>query len=513
MNKLKIAVRNLKVNKVKTGIYLILIIIIVCAQFLSYASYQQYNEKYNELKYDLRRHVSLGLYEESESDYRENPYLNTTSPPTSLITEEEYKRYKDSDLIESSNYNAYAHVVTTPKATRKEFDNLTEEEIHMYEWGSGGYEGADPDSYPSTYMGIFTLSSKESLYGMHYDYTLVDGVDTLKDGEVLLSKDVANQLRVSVGDSLPIHQPVYVNGDTLATDDYKEIELLEEQYVDYTLKVVGIYKLDFKQGISPEDWGYDETYSQIGVSFTTTNTIVEYDKLVQEVSNDDKFQNYITNESYANTNVELVLKNPKDKQKLQDELYEKGLNNDYAVLSVYDGVSSEMTPIMNVRLQLQVACIITTIIAILILVSMMIYDSRKRNKETTVLYLLGYSKKDIWQIMFIEKLLLLLVAAVVAIIVVSIAMRELLYYMNIASYEHYYVDMLGYDLEVGPDFVYYWSFGGLDWDSVNAFVNLKVGLQPLHYLLLVVVCMLEAFLISGDVLIKKISDYDFLGRK
>ena len=517
MNKLKIALRNLKTNKVRTSIYLLLMIIVVSAQVLSFTSYQQFNEKYKDLEYDLRSYIGLGGWgtESDEDIYTKNPYLYNSKVRPTLITEEEYENYKKSDLIENSSYTLETYVVAVAKGTRKDYEDIAYDDIFMYEWEGGDYDAADPDSHPSMHMSIYSIGNKEMFCGKEYECELLEGVDTLSDGEILMGEDDANKLKVTVGDTIQIHQSVYSNGNIMGETDYG-FEDMKEYYVDYSLKVVGIYGIDFEDVVTETESGV-MTYSMNANNYTTSNTIIEYDELVKKVKNEKDIKNFTVNESHSNSTIDFTLKNPNDKQKLQDELNDKGLNYRYTIFSAYDGRKSDLVPIINVISQLQVACIVITIIAILSFLIMMIYENKKRIKETSILYLLGYSKKDIWLIMFIEKIILLLIAGGIAIIVTNLIMRDFLYYITEASCEHYFVDVMGYIW--GDGFVtdstslLSWNFGYLPWDSADAFVNYKVSVQPLHFIVLVVTCVLQALLASGWILWKKVSDFDFLGRK
>lgn len=517
MNRVKIAIRNLKVNKLRSLIYFVLMVIIVSAQLLSYVSYQQFNELHSNAKYDLRRYTGLGVYESAESSYKKNPYLYITKMQPTLIGEEEYEDYKKSSLIESSSYRLGASVVATANATKAD---LGDNNSYMYWWPEGEYIYSKPEDKPELHMSIFSLSSMESMHGSKYDYTLVSGVDTLADGEVLLEEEMAELLKVDIGDTIPIHQPIYVNGNYLSEDDTLSKEEQAELYVNYSLKVAGVYKLEYKNSNPQSESGYDEDYEVLGASYTNANTIIEYDNLIRESSKTKQFNKTVTMDSFTYSNVEFVLKNPNDKQKLQDELNEKGLNHRYLLISNYESVANGIIPVTNVISQLQIAFIIITIIAVITFVIMMLYENKKRINETSVLYLLGYSKKDIWLVMFIEKLLLLFVAAVVAVIVTSLFARELVGCMLRLSYEHYYVDILGYEIiddngnmMYDPYFMEFTLMGDFELDSINDLINIKVGLQPLHFIVLVVTCGLQALLASGWILWKKVSDFDFLGRK
>lgn len=515
MGKLKIVFRNFKTNKIRTSIYFLLIVIIVGAQVLSYTSYQQFNEKYSDLKYDLRSYISIGGWrpETTEVDYKKNPYLYNSKVSPTLITEEEYEKYKKSDLIKNSSYILDAYAVATAKGTRRDYEGLTIEESFMYEWEDRNYEDANPDSHPTRHISFYSLGSMETLYGDNYEYQLLEGVDTLSDGEILMGEEEAHLLKVKVGDTIPIHQTIYSNGSISDESDYG-FEAMKEYYIDYSLKVVGIYRLDYIEGLDAAE-SSGSNYGAWATNFTTANTIIEYDELVKKVKNNKDFKNFTANESQANFRIEFYLKNPNDKSKLEDELNEKGLNHRYTLFTGYEDASNDLVPIMSVMSQLQIACIVITIIAILAFVVMMIYENKKREKESSVLYLLGYSKKDIWLIMFIEKMVLLLAAGVIAIIATNLVMRDLLYHMSIASCEHYYIDVMGYIItdDMGTDSLLYSGLSILPWDSADAFVNLKVGLQPLHFIILIAICGLQALLASGWILWKKVSDFDFLGRK
>ncbi len=217
---------------------------------------------------------------------------------------------------------------------------------------------------------------KEDMPDEASDFTVVgyDSVNSMTD--FINGNYQMTQITEDAWDKIFTGNYVFINSELAELNDISlndEIILESNEGDTYSFIVLGIYESN------------EDDAEQMDMFSKSSNTILtSADYLVETFSDQEDI--------HANVNPTFILKSFDDTLKFQDELYEKGLNENYVISTNEDTALESVNSISNVSSFATTFLIITLIIGAVVLFVINMINIRERKYEIGVLRTIGLSK-------------------------------------------------------------------------------------------------------------------------
>ncbi|MCM1370703.1 MAG: ABC transporter permease [Clostridium sp.] len=357
---LKNALTSIVRNKGRNLLIGIIILVISCSVSVTLAINNSSDSliKSYESKYEVEATIGMNrenMMQNFNPEDRENSKDNMKEmfDSASTLTEEDIKNFADSDYVKSYYYTMQTGVNS---------DTLEKASISSSNMPDGrGPNGKE--NFKNESSGDFTLKGYSSTQSMN---EFIEGSYSITDGEVsddfdsnycLINSELATLNEIKVGDTIKI-----VDSD----DDSKTYELI----------VSGIYeeKMDNDNGMS---------------MFTdSVNTIITNTNFISKMKENNEDLNVSITPTFVLTSSDVV-------ETFNEELTEKGLNENLTIETNLDQVKNATSTISNVKTFAITFLIITLIIGTVVLLVINMINIRERKYEIGVLRTIGMKKSKV----------------------------------------------------------------------------------------------------------------------
>ncbi len=343
-------------NKGRNILIGIIILVIACASTVTLAINNTASDLINSYAnaYDKELSISFdrkNMMKDFDFSERENlEDMKEKFEDISTYTISDVEKYADSDYIESYyyTYNISLNGNNINKAESEAKNNVP---------GSpGGGRG------PSESSMDFTLNG----------YSSLDAMSEFLEGTYEMTEIAENAWDIAFDGNY-----VFINEELASYNDLKlndEINLEDEDGNVYKFTILGVYKENETNVAGP------------GAMFSgSVNTLITNANALVSItdSNDDV---------KGSIKPTFIIKDYADKDKIQAEFYEKGLDENYTVETNEETATAGLTSIKNVQSFATIFLIITLIIGGIVLFIINMINIRERKYEIGVLRTIGISK-------------------------------------------------------------------------------------------------------------------------
>ncbi len=174
-----------------------------------------------------------------------------------------------------------------------------------------------------------------------------------------------------------------------------KITLKDEDENTYEFEIIGIYK---------ENEDSTNTQSnKMDMFSSSANTIITNADALVNIANENENIN-------ANISPTFIIDSYKNKDKIQEEFYEKGLDENYVVETNEEQATSGLQSVKNVKSFAITFLIITLVIGGVVLVILNLINIRERKYEIGVFRTIGFSKLKL-TLQFVSELMIIAIVA------------------------------------------------------------------------------------------------------
>lgn len=463
---LKNAITSITRNKSRNLLIGIIILVISCATTVTLAInnssnnlIESYSSKYDtEATLSINRENMMGNFDPSNKDESKEEMQNSFAA-ASNVSISDIENFADSEYVKDYYYTLSVGVNSSD--IEQVSMSSGENEANDGRGGRPG-EGFNMDNATS---GDFSLKGYSSLESMN---EFIEGTYTITEGSVsenfdsydcIINSELATMNDISIGDTITV------------------VDSQNESY-SYTLTVTGIY----------ED-NEDNTDNRMSMFSNSANTIITNANVIIEMMENNSELSVTTTPTFILTSSDVV-------DAFEEELREKGLDDNLTVQTNLEQIESAVNTITNVKTFAVTFLVITLIIGTIILFIINAVNIRERKYEIGVLRTIGMKKSKV-SLQFISELaivsvvFLLLGAGIGALISVPVS-NSLLENEIIASQTqtNKIEGNFGFENSDKPNNIKNDnSFKGVPvvqaYDSINAVVDIKVLLELLGIGLLI----------------------------
>lgn len=388
---IKNALISIKRNKGRNLLIGLLVIAISCACAVTLAIRNSANTLIESYKDGVDVEATIGINRESmrgqmkmdkdsSSEDRESTkdHMQEVFSSASNITEEEIKKYGDSDYVKSYYYQVSVGVDSDDIEAASSTNSNDEAESDKQ--NGRGFNGKQHFTNTSMANGDFTIVGYSTLSAMEDfisgRYSIVEGEvsDDLKSDNCVINSELATLNDIKVGDTITFFLP----------DDSDNI---------IKLTVTGI----FEESSDGED--------SMGMFTNSVNSIITNINVTNKIINDDEDIKKTITPTFILTSEDVI-------DDFSEELTEKGLSEYLSVSTNLDEVEAATSTISNVKTFATTFLIITLIIGGVVLFVINMINIRERKYEIGVLRTIGM-KKSFVSMQFITELLVVSVVALI----------------------------------------------------------------------------------------------------
>ena len=347
-------------NKGRNILIGVIILVIACACTITLAinntandlisSYENAYDK--ELTISFDRQSMMKDVDFSNKDNRES--MKEKFSNVSSYTIDDVKEFAKSDHIESYYYTYSV--------------SLNGNNIEKAESESSNDKRGDRPSFP----GGENMSG-----GSSYDFTLT-GYSSLESmSEFIEGKYEMSEIADNAWDIAFSGNYVFINEELASYNDLKlndKIKLEDEDGKTYEFEIIGIYKENEESSSGPESMFSNSANTII----TNADSLVEITKSNEDIK--------------GRVEPTFIIDDYKNADKVQEEFYKKGLDENYKVETNEEKATSGLTSIKNVKSFSITFLIITLVIGGIVLLIINMINIRERKYEIGVLRTIGISK-------------------------------------------------------------------------------------------------------------------------
>ncbi len=369
---LKNAFISITRNKGRNVLIGIIILVIACACTVTLAinntasdligSYESAYDKELTLAFD--RQSLMKNFDYSNSDGMKNArnaFNNIQS-----YTIDDVISFAESDHIESYYYT-YGISLNGNNIDRAENEN----------GNSFGYPGGGRNSSPSL---DFTLTG----------YSSIESMSEFIDGTYTMNEITDNAWDIAFGGNYVFINEELATYNELSLND--KIKLEDENGNVYEFEIIGIFKDNDTSEATPMSM-FSNSANTIVTNATALTTIAEGNENIN-----------------GQVNPTFIIDSYKNAEAIQEEFYEKGLDESYIVQTNEETANAGLTSIQNVKSFATTFLVITLIIGGVVLFILNMINIRERKYEIGVLRTIGISKIKL-TIQFISELLIVSLVA------------------------------------------------------------------------------------------------------
>ena len=368
---LKNALISITRNKGRNILIGVIIFVIACACTITLAinntasdlinSYESAYDKELTISFDRKnmvKDIDFGDKENRES--MKEKFNNISS-----YTIEDVKNFADSKHIKSYYYT-YTISLNGNNIEKAESENDSDSKRPSFPGGENSFVGSSYD---------FTLNG----------YSSLDSMSEFIDGKYEMVEIADNAWDIAFDGNY-----VFINEELASYNNLKlndKIKFEDEDGNTYEFEIVGIYKDNEESSSSPQS-----------MFSNSTNTIItNADSLVSITSSNESVKESI--------NPTFIIDDYKNADKIKEEFYEKGLDENYTVETNEEQATTGLTSIQNVKSFANTFLIITLVIGGTILFIINMINIRERKYEIGVLRTIGISKVKL-TMQFVSELLI-----------------------------------------------------------------------------------------------------------
>lgn len=285
-------------------------------------------------------------------------------------TVDDIKSFATSDHIESYYYT-YSISLNGNSIEKVEMDNQND----MFNKGPGMGRGPNNNSLDFTLTGYNSLESMSEFIDGTYTMSEIkdDAWDIAFNGNyVFINEELATYNSLAVGD---------------------KINLQDENENIFEFEIIGIFK---------DNETDSETMSMF--SNSSNNIITNSEALINITSNYENIK--------GNVHPTFIIDSYDNKDSIQQEFYDKGLNENYVVETNEEMATSGLQSVENVRSFAKTFLIITMIIGGVVLVVLNMINIRERKYEIGVFRTIGISKLKL-TFQFVAELMMVSIVALI----------------------------------------------------------------------------------------------------
>lgn len=370
---LKNAITSITRNKGRNLLIGIIILVISCATTVTLAInnssnslIESYISQYDtEATLSINRENMMENFDPSKIDESKEEMQNNFAM-ASNVSVSDIETYADSKYVKNYYYTLSVGV----NSNDIEQVSMNNENTEFTD-NRGERPGGDFNMNNAT-SGDFTLKGYSSLESMNEfiegTYTITEGSvsDNFDSYDCIINSELATINDISVGDTITIVDP--------QNEDYT-----------YTLTVTGIY----------ED-NENNNDNRMEMFSNSANTIITNTNVINEMSTNDSELSVTTTPTFILASSDVV-------DAFEEELREKGLDDNLAVQTNLEQVESAVSTISNVKTFAVTFLVITLIIGTVVLFIINAVNIRERKYEIGVLRTIGMKKSKV-SLQFISEL-------------------------------------------------------------------------------------------------------------
>ncbi len=371
---LKNALISISRNKGRNILIGVIILVIACACTVTLAinntaadlinSYESAYDK--ELTISFDRKNMMKDFNIGDKDNRESAKEKFNNISTYTI--EDVEKFAESEHIE--NYYYTYSVSLNGDNIEKVESETNNKKGDMPNFPGGGNNGFSGSTYDFTLNGYSSLEAmSEFIEGTYEIVEIADNAwDIAFDGNyVFINEELASYNNLKLNDKFKLEDK---NGKT------------------YEFEIIGIYK-ENEEGLA----------SPMSMFSNSANTIMtNADCLVKVANENDNVEGSVT--------PTFIIDDYDNADKIKEEFYEKGLNENYTVETNEEEATAGLTSIKNVKSFATTFLIITLIIGGIVLFVINMINIRERKYEIGVLRTIGISKVKL-TMQFVAELLII----------------------------------------------------------------------------------------------------------
>lgn len=366
-------------NKGRNILIGIIILVIACACTVTLAINNTANDLINsyESAYDKELTISFdrkNMMKDVDFSNKDNmESMKEKFNNVSSYTVEDVKNYAESDYIKSYYYT-YNISLNGNNIEKAESESSNDSKRPNFPGGGNSFGGSSYD---------FTLNG----------YSSIESMSEFIEGKYEMTDIADNAWEIAFTGNY-----VFINEELASYNSLKlndKIEFVDSEGNIYEFEIIGIYK-ENEEGTS----------SPMSMFSNSANTIItNADSLVSITSSNENVKGTI--------NPTFIIDDYKNADKIEEEFYEKGLNENYSVETNEEEATSGLTSIQNVRSFATTFLIITLIIGGIILFIINMINIRERKYEIGVLRTIGISKVKLTMQFVLELLIVGFVALLI----------------------------------------------------------------------------------------------------
>ena len=454
---LKNAIISITRNKGRNILIGIIILVIACASTVTLAINNTSNDLINSYQSAYDKELTISFNRENmmkDIDFKNKDNMESAKEKfnnISTYTVSDIENFAKSDHIESYYYT-YSISLNGKSIEKAESENKKE--------GMPNFPGKDNNFNAST--SDFTLNG----------YSSLDAMNEFIEGKYEMKELADNAWDIAFDGNY-----VFINEELASVNDLKlndKIELVDDNENTYEFEIIGIYKEN------------EETSSNMISMFSdSANTIITNADSLINITN--------TNENIRGSlNPTFIIDDYKNKDKIKEEFYKKGLNENYTVETNEEISTSGLTSIKNVKSFSTTFLIITLLIGGIVLFIINMINIRERKYEIGVLRTMGISKvkltmQFVFELLIVGLISLLIGASLGSVMSKSVSNSLLSSEIKSSQSQN---EKVRNNFGGSKDFGFDKNMTSMDfskrgtpniqaYDSINAVVNLKVLLKLL----------------------------------
>lgn len=356
---LKNAMLSITRNKGRNILIGVIILVIACACTVTLAINNTAKDLINSYESAYDRELTISFNRENmmkDVDFSNKDNMEDTKNKLNTITSytiDDVKNFAESDHIENYyyTYNISLNGNNIEKAEH-ELENNDTKRPNM----SGGRFNFGESSYDFTLNGYSSFDAMSEFIEGTYEMKelALNAWDIAFDGNyIFINEELASYNSLNLND---------------------KITLEDESGLTYEFEIIGIYK-------------ENESSSQSPMSFfsNSANTLItNADALVKITTSNENVEGSVT--------PTFIIDDYKNKDKVQEEFYEKGLDENYILETNEELVNSGVSSVQNVKSFATTFLMITLLIGGIVLMIINMINIRERKYEIGVLRTIGISK-------------------------------------------------------------------------------------------------------------------------
>ncbi len=363
---------SIKRNKGRNILIGIILFIIACATSIALAIQNtannlisSYESSYNkEATISFNRGNMMKNFDMTNKDGMEDAKEKFSNITSNTYTLEDVKNYADSKYVESYSYTIQINL---------NGDSIEKVSSDFSYGENNGKRNNQINTKDFTIIGYSKIDKMNEF--IDGTYTMVEITDDAWD-------KILDSNYVFINEELATLNNLSLNSNII---------LIDENDISYQFTVVGIYK-------------ELETTDTPSMFSTSSNTILTGSKYLEELIN--------TYNLDSTVNPTFILKSYSDTENFQNELYEKGLNENYVVETNEELALSAVKEVSNVSSFAKTFLIVTLTIGAVVLFIINMINIRERKYEIGVLRTIGVSKLKVTMQFVFELLVIALISLI-----------------------------------------------------------------------------------------------------